>query len=376
MFRGVGIVIAVVTAVIGLGFAMLRYQVLDAYLPEAALQAMEKMRNASASAAVEVTEKPKAAVSQDGPGQFLVDSPEGLRAEGPIAAMAGNQPVLIDAVMAGYAPTSDSGVPATVTAIRPISGCRLTPPAEGTVVGHVTAGASGLGLPLSTYDDRDLARGVQAFVDAVRAGEADPGATLRGPAYEAYDVAVTETRAPVFLVLEGRAGNRIWNIHAVEGARIERVILLGGGQSGVANLDPVVPVEVMLDEGLDACGIRPAYRPSPEQAKTAGVTAADLDEAASAYDVWFRDSFGVLASGTRAGFDAGTISVVGPVPREAEPKADYTPVQGADLRTTRSTFFDIAGQVAEGEDFAARVKAIATTFAFGDLTYLRQGVSF
>lgn len=363
MFRGLSIVIALVAAMVGVGFAMVRYQVLDAYLPKGVLQAMETMRAISPMEPVEAAPQREIAVPQDGPAQYLVSGPEGLRAEGPIAAMAGNQPILIEDVIAGYAPTSDSGVPATVTAIRPISGCRLTPPAEGTVVGHVTAGASGLRLPFSTYDDRDLARGVQAFVDAFRAGGADPVASLRAPEYEAYDVVVTETRAPVFLVLEGAAGNRIWNIHPVEGARIERVILLGGGQAGVANLDPVVPVEVILDEGLADCGIEPTYRDGPEGA-------------AQAYDTWFRDSFGVLASETRAGFDVGTISVVGPVPREAEPKAEYTPIHAAALRATRSTFFDIAGQVAEGEDFAARVKAIATTFAFGDLTYLRQGTSF
>lgn len=384
MFRGLSVVIYVIGAIIGVSFAVLRYQVLDAFLPTGLLQAIEDMRAASPLAEVEVKPKREVAVSsQDGPGRFLADGPEGLRAEGPIAAMAGNLPVLIDAVIAEYAPTSDSGVPATVTAIRPISGCRPTPPAEGTVVGHVTAGDSGLHLPFSTYDDGDLARGVQAFVDATRAGEADLAASLTAPDYDAYDVAVTETRAPVLLVLEGRAGNWIWNIHTVEGARIERVILLGGGQAGVANLDPVVPVEVMLDEGLDGCGILPAYRATSGQAESGvalpdggRMTAAELAEAARAYDTWFHDSFGVLASETRAGFDVGTISVVGPVPKEAEPKADYTPVHGAHLRATQGTYFDIAGQVAAGEDFAARVKAIATTFAFGDLNYLRQGVSF
>ena len=34
------------------------------------------------------------------------------------------------------------------------------------------------------------------------------------------------------------------------------------------------------------------------------------------------------------------------------------------------------GQVAEGQDFAARVRAIATDFAFGNLATLNQGVDF
>jgi hypothetical protein len=43
---------------------------------------------------------------------------------------------------------------------------------------------------------------------------------------------------------------------------------------------------------------------------------------------------------------------------------------------TQDAYFEITGQVGQGEDFPGRVKAIATTFAFGDLTSLRQGVNF
>ncbi len=389
MFRGsLVVVIFIIAATIGVAFAAVRTQLLDAYLPPGLMAALKRAKAGGddSGAVAEVTAKGEAAATaQDGPGRFLVDSPEGLRATGPIAASAGNQPILIDDVVSGYAASSDTGVPAMVTAIRPISGCRLTPPSDGAAVGHVTAGDSGLHLPLSSYDDSNLADGVQVFVDALRAGEANPDAALRGPDYDAYDVAVTETRDPVYLVLESRMGNRVWNIHVAEGVRIERVILLGGGQAGVANLDPVVPVEVILQDGLADCGIRPAYLPSPGQdattvdaGTTTGVpmTPAQLVEAAQAYDSWFRDSFRVLASETRAGFDYGSISLVGPVPREAALRADYSPIHGATLRTTRGTYFEIAGQVAQGEDFASRVKAIAKTFAFGDLNYLRQGAKF
>ena len=383
-------VIFVIGAVIGVGFALVRYQVLDAVLPTEMMAALNEARAASddAPASKDDGKRKVEPTAEDGPGKFLVDSPEGLRADGPIAAISGNLPLFIDNVISGYATVTEDAVPASVTTIRPITGCRPTPPAEGTVVGHVTAGQSGLRLPLTTYDDGDLARGVQVFVDAFRAGEADPSAILRGPVYEAYDVAVTETRAPVYLVLENQAGNRIWNIHVAPGTRIERVVLLGGDQAGVANLDPVVPVEVILGQGLADCGVRPAYTLNPNHALLAGnasgstsadggqLSPAELSDAVKAYDNWFRDTFGVLASTTRAGFDVGTISAIGPVPRQSEAKADYVSILGSTLRTTKGTYFDIDGQVAAGQDFASRVKAIATTFAFGDLNYLRQGADF
>lgn len=296
------------------------------------------------------------------PRDFLEEDAGGLRAMGPIAAGAGNRPVFIGDVVAGYTTQAGADIPAEVTTIRPIMGCRPTPPQEGTHFGHVTAGTSGIGLALSTYNDSDLAAGVQRLADHYRQTGNAAMPDLSGPAYEAYDVAVTETSAPVYLVLETGAGNRMWNLHLAPGARIERVILLGGTQAGIANLDPVVPVEVILDSGLASCGIHPAYGPE--------------GTSDGAYDRWFLDVFGVTASSSRIGFDRGTISLVGPVPGAEDPKAGYAPVNGAKIRTTQDQFFEIRGQAGKGENFAARVKAIALTFAFGDLDYLRQGASF
>ena len=301
------------------------------------------------------------------PQDFLQDDTDGLRAEGPIAAGAGNRPVFIRDVVAGHTTQAEADIPAEITTIRPIMGCRPTPPQAGTHLGHVTAGTSGIGLALSTYNDSHLAAGVQLLADHYRQTGNAAMPDLSGPAYEAYDVAVTATSAPVYLVLETGSGNRMWNLHLAPGARIERVILLGGTQTGIANLDPVVPVEVILDAGLAGCDIHPAY----------GLKVADgTSFGADAYDRWFLDAFGVTASSSRIGFDRGTISLVGPVPQAEEPKASYAPINGAKIRMTQDQFFEIRGQTGRGENFAARAKAIALTFAFGDLDYLRQGANF
>jgi hypothetical protein len=327
--------------------------------------------------------------SGNAPSDLLDDGRGGLIARGPIAAMEGNRPVFIADVLDGHETRIAGHIPAEITMIRPISGCRLTPPQEGTAVGHVTAGDSELELALMTYSDQTLARAVQQFVDVYRAHGSAKAAAGSELTYKSYDVAVTETRQPVYLVLVNLSGHRIWNIHLAPGARVERVVLLGGDQAGVANLDPVVPVEVLPAAGLADCGIVPAYAANTgketegamAQAPGSGSDAPDGEPLAvpddvAAWNTWFRDSFGVLAGETRAGFDKGMVSVVGPLPGEADPKAVYAPIQGAQIRMTQDKYFEIRGQASEMESFADRVKAIATTFAFGDLTYLRQGASF
>ena len=364
----------------GVALVSLKPQAFERYLPER----VAALLDGGFGQALNSTRR-----TGDSPADLLDDGADGLVALGPVAALAGNRPVFIPEVISGYSTRVGSDIPAEITTIRPISGCRLTPPLAGTAVGHVTAGETGLRLAFLTYNDSHLAAAVQGFVDRYR--ESGPSAPGDGSelAYEAYDVAVTETGAPVYLVLENAGGNRVWNIHLAPGARIERVILLGGAHAGVANLDPVVPVEVLPGEALAACGIVPAYPPNPGnrifaalKTGSAGDKAAAeaklavMQDRVAAYNTWFRDSFGVPADETRAGFAGGTVSVVGPQPGAAGPKAVYAGIQGARIRMTQDSYFEIRGQVAAGEDFAGRVKAIATSFAFGDLKTLRPEVAF
>jgi hypothetical protein len=381
MIRGlISLLIVGAVMLAGVAFVVLGPKAIAEYLPERVVAMIDAgwARTFSSSQR-----------TGDTAADFLDDGLDGLTVRGPIAALAGNRPVFIADVISGYSGRVGSDIPAEITMIRPISGCRLTPPMEGTVVGHVTAGQTGLRLGMLTYDDLDLAAAVQRFVDAYRTGGASAVTAPEDLSYEAQDVAVTETKVPVYLVLENNARNRLWNIHLAPGARIERVILLGGPHAGVANLDPVVPVEVLPGDAMAACGIRPFYPPNPghrffeylKDATGADKTEAEaklaqMQEQTTAYNTWFRDSFGVLADATRAGFDNSTLAVIGPQPQETDPKAVYAPLEAARIRMTQGTYFEIAGQVAEGEDFAGRVKAIAASFAFGDLTYLRQGVAF
>jgi hypothetical protein len=184
-------------------------------------------------------------------------------------------------------------------------------------------------------------------------------------------------------------GHRIWNLHLAPGARVERVVLLGGDHAGVANLDPVVPVEVISAKGLAECGVTPAYplnaghrffevlsNGSGSTKEEAEANFALMQASTAAWNTWFRDSFGIMADETRAGFDEGMVSVVGPVPAEGQLKAVYAPVEGARIRMTQDQYFEIRGQSPPTESFAGRVEAIATRFAFGDLKFLRQGVTF
>ncbi len=210
---------------------------------------------------------------------------------------------------------------------------------------------------------------------------------LKANSFEVYDVAVTETAKPVYLVLQTRNFLRLWNIHLAPGARLERVVLLGGDEAGVANLPDGVPVEVLRSSEIEACGLpTPFYPLNPGallfQSLDSGVlkpedAQATLDMIAAkgkAYDDWFRATFGVGADETMAGnWVDNSIAVAGPKPATAEARAFWQPITGSTALVTVDDYLEYAALADQGVDFASRVIAIATAYAWGDLENLRMG---
>ncbi|MEZ5796396.1 MAG: hypothetical protein R3D63_02150 [Paracoccaceae bacterium] len=326
------------------------------------------------------------------PIEHLRDSGDGWRPSDRIAAMTGNRAVFIKDVVSGRRKRGAAGQsPAAVEVVQPVTGCTVTPPAAGSLLGHVNGDSSSRArVELSTYGDAELAEAVAKFARTYRKSGAKIVSGIGEVRFDAFDVVVTEVAQPVYLVLQAGGQMRLWNLHLAPGARLERVVLLGGDQAGVANLPEGVPVEVMRNAEMAACGLpRPAYPLNPghmlyqslaaghltpeEAQETLDLMAAQMQ----AYEEWFRQSFGQGAAETMAGdWYEGGIAVVGPVPAEAAGRARWNKLDGATARITADTYVEYAGLAEQGTDFKARVMAVATAFAWGDLKNIRQGVEF
>lgn len=320
---------------------------------------------------------------------LLRDSSDGWKPDGKIAALPGGGAAFVTQVLAGQVTRLDGAKPADVVALAEVEGCAFTPPTAAAAVGHARIdGDTGLDLGLATYGDTDLAHAVQVLVNVYRSRGVAPKSSLSGLRYQAYDIAVTETEKPVYLVLETGPQSRIFNIHLAPGARLERVVLIGGDQVGVANLPGDVPVEAMRAEKAAACGFQPFYRLNPGhlfyQSLAMGAIRADeaqekerhFAQLAMDWEARFRQSFGVgAAESLSGGWVGGTVAAVGPLPATGAGRAVYAPIEGALLRCTVERYVEFEGQAPE-QGFDARVKAIATAFAWGDLKNLAQGVAY
>ncbi|MCB6178648.1 hypothetical protein LHP98_10965 [Rhodobacter sp. Har01] len=324
------------------------------------------------------------------PLDYLSDTSEGWEANGPIAAAAGGGAVFIDAAFADYRKRGNGEAAAKAETLEPLAGCAPTPPSATAFLAHVRASvSSSIPLDLATYDDADLAAAAQAFARTLRTTGTKRKPLLAGVVFTAYDVAVTETERPVYLVLEVPQGLRILNLHLAPGAKLERVVLLGGEQAGVANLPEGVPVEVMRDAEMEACGLRPFYPLNPNhlffqsvengaiQGEELETRLAEFARLEAEWDAAFRAMFGAGAAETLiGGWDEGTLALAGPVPATPEARAVWTPYAGATVRMTVDQYVHHPGLEAEGADFASKVEAIATAFAWGDLKNLKPGVKF
>ena len=326
------------------------------------------------------------------PAAYVRDSSDGLRGNKKVAPMALGQAVFVADVLAGRRVLSGTPAPGSVEALQPLQGCQFTAPSAGAFVGHVRSDyGSDLKVNLITYGDKELAGAVQQFARIYRktGGKRMQGlSTLR---FQHYDVVVTETQQPVYLVLNtASSGSQLWNIHLAPGARLERVVLLGGAQAGVVNLPPGVPVEVMLNDAATTCRIPPAVYPlnaghmlfqSLEaghlKVEEAEETLGRITAANATWDRWFRTAFGVTANATMAGgWHEGNISVVGPVPATSEGRAVYTSLSGGLAQITVDTYVEYPALKTEGADFASRVVAITSAFAWGDIENLTLKESF
>ena len=321
------------------------------------------------------------------PNAHMRDGRSGIRGSNKVVAMAQGQVAFVSDVITGRRVSSGAYSPGSAEALTPVTGCAFTPPSDGAFVGHVqSTGRSNIWVNLATYGDEELAEEVQKFVRVYRKSGRKQIYGLKEFSFEAFDVVVTETQKPTYLVLSASGGRpRLWNIQLAPGATLERVVLLGGDQAGVINVDPSVPVEVMLTDARVSCQL-----PGPSYPLNAGAQLYQVLEAGhlsqeeadetlgrlaaqnAAWDAWFRKSFGVSANDTMAGnWDDGAIAAVGPLPATPEGKAKFKAVTDGSARITMDTYVEYPALKAEGVDYASRVVAIATAFAGGNLETLR-----
>lgn len=244
-------------------------------------------------------------------------------------------------------PTDD--MPAAVEKARVSNSCTLRRPAKGERVAnvHMSSGTRGTKSSLYAFDKDDVTSRAKAWINMARKGHRPPSAERAiARSMSPIDVVVTDTKAPVYLVLQG-GHSRLWNIHAAPGARIAHITVVGGRYVGVANAPEGVKVEFLTGKKAESCGATPFLKPNDRWDAVVRAKNGDsiMKEAVNMregkyrkYSRWFKHNFGTSASHAIVGDDVVGHALVGSLPASAEQRVPYASLKSARVLVTPADY--------------------------------------
>jgi hypothetical protein len=289
----------------------------------------------------------------------------GDRVRSPGVAGQGRDVYLLSGLLADGGPRPSERPAAFVTG-RAVEGCSPRRPAPEEALVSVQTFEGGLDAPVWLATSTDLARETRYWVEQRALRNTFIGSTPNKPMDPArrIDVIVTETSAPVYLVLQTGVSGTVWHVVAAPGVRIAHVAAVGPGGLGVSLPDTATPVEF-----VEACAPRPVREPARHWDLFHRIGSDASYEAKARgwfadYDRWFRGAFGEGVEAVTVGGFAADHVLAGPAPAAPVP---WRPFQGATVvhGPLGSAF---AGSKSEAErHFSAAQTALAAAAAGGSL---------
>ncbi len=282
-----------------------------------------------ASAAIDDTEEPVLHISGD-------MSDHGPILHSPHVANLQSEPLTLSDIASGVdLPTADTVPGAVIPFVRNAS-CSLRRPLPNETVMNIRLANGLLPAPVQAFSHAALAdrltKNVTAITQGGRAYDLDGRITgdLRS-----VDVFVTDTSAPLYLVLQNMGHGILWNIHTAPDVNVAHIAIVSSGHSGLVNLpanttfdallvsDFVGPHEFGADDQIRDCMIRPWRNPQPDwiaaQKAANGNTLYEnqitsFSKGHAAYNAWYTSALGVAANtNIVAPRDAAHV-LLGPVP--------------------------------------------------------------
>jgi hypothetical protein len=288
------------------------------------------------------------------------------------------------AALSGYRDTTREDLPDKIVLASPAGQCRFAQPGAGDLVANVHVGSSRMRTPIFAFSRKDLAKRTTDWIEVYRqlGDQAPLPSDADGDNLFGVDVVVTETKKPVYLVLQSES-DVVWNIQAAPDARIAHVAVLGNGRVGVANLDQTVPVQFMNQAALQRCNVIPVREPAGywlfvQRAKES--TSSEFTEALERnrqmsrdYSRWFHKNFGMGSETELIGLDEASQVLVGPLPATLDERIAFKPLHGAQVQIAREDYV----MASSAADYQAKhqelVRTLAAKMAGGDLKSLRPG---
>ena len=153
------------------------------------------------------------------------------------ATTATNEAVALNAIVAGFQPTGPNTGLGEIVPFEMNTECTLRPVGAGEKLVNVNITRSVQYAPVQTFDDADVLKTLlDVSKEKLDEGEPFDNLKIARGAMQSVDVIVTDTEAPLYLVLQALSSKVLWNITAAPGVEIAHVTMLSSGDAAVAGL--------------------------------------------------------------------------------------------------------------------------------------------
>lgn len=299
--------------------------------------------------------------------------------------------------LAGETPPSGPETPVKeVSLFDANTTCSLRRPEAGEKVTNVYVRGSGIAAPVRAIHSAELQEFlVERVGDALDEGKKLDLKELNEGRFSLIDVYLTDTSAPLYLVLQTFSTNTIWNLHAAPGVKIAHVAMISGGASGLAGdlgeagfeairaADFGNHPEVYTNRNLPSpkdydCMAWPYQRPNETWTAWQGSKDGNtLDgnllfgqaHGYSAYEYWYGQTLGATPEDNSVITALARAAVVGPIP---ETPIAFPPQDGLSLRLMRHDTVFTGTPDALAKQFTDHYRGLLDAAAGGDIAAMTR----
>lgn len=277
-------------------------------------------------------------------------SDQGPTLVSPVVVHAGPEPLLLaDIVTSPDLTTGDTAVAQIIPFARNTQ-CDLRDPLPTEKIVNVRVSNALLSAPIQAFSNVQLANRLLGNIAGVtRHGEAYDHSDQVNGQKTSLDVFVTDTTAPLYLVLQNMGTGIIWNIHTAPDVTIAHVAIVSSGLSGLVAPPIETTFEALLvsdfvpahrfglDDEIRECMIRPWRNPQPDWIGSIKAERGNMlyenqmytyAQGHVAYNSWYTQTLGVDASTNLVTARDAAHVLVGPKPSAPMP---YRSMAGQDV---------------------------------------------
>lgn len=342
-------------------------------IPEDLKQAVAGLTSSEANSVASVDVDATTEVAAPRPVESDTMSDQGPLFASPAVAHQGTGPLSLNDIATQIAlPTGDTAIGALLPFARNAQ-CDLRNPLPTEKVVNVRIETALLPAPIQAFSDQALAALLLANIEAVtKNGKSAVSDARITDQKTSLDVFLTDTSAPLYLVLQNLGPGVIWNIHSAPNVTVAHVAIIASSFSGLVAPPNNATFEALLvpdfvaahsfgaDDEIRPCMIRPWRNPQPDwigsiKAERGNTLyenqMSSYAKGYAAYNSWYTATLGVDASTNLVTARDAAHVLVGPQPSEPIP---YRSMAGRDVYFMQTDHM-IAGDTATRQAMTERL---------------------